>query len=235
MTDTHLRIPRSEAYHWPSSLIGPVPGMTLSEQEVDALYGLPSMSNNWRRIVLCGSTIDWAEERLEEGCCGEIFTEPTADTDIDIDVEIDEVDPDLARIYDRLDLLAMFHPEKASAVRAFYLDQVTQGELAKQLGISQPSVCARIKSGVEWMRSLSDEAVEFLRLDDVQRRSIVSLDIDRTPVVEAIVAYTGGKSQVESTGNGRCSQPALSGWIRRLISDSTHIGLSDALKSLLYS
>lgn len=225
--------------HWPSSLIGPVPGMTLSEREVDALYGLPSMQNNWRRIVLCGSTIDWTEERLEEGSA-EIFSEPTTETDTDFELDgmtrcepyMDS--PDLVRIYDRLDLLAVFHPEKASAVRAFYLDQVTQGELAKRLGISQPSVCARVKSGVEWMRSLSDEAVEFLRLDEGQRRAIVSREIARQPVLEAIVAYTGGKSQVESTGNGRCSQPALSGWIRRLIAGSTHIGLSDALKSLSY-
>jgi len=131
---------------WPSSLIGPVPGLTLSESEVDSLYGLDRVS--------------WASNvRFSDGA--RLAVDPDILLNRAANQEIpwqSGADPErIAYLESLLSVLARYKPLYVETLRLTYLQGLSQIQASETLGISQPAVWSRIHYGLMWLSAIARE------------------------------------------------------------------------------
>ena len=148
---------------WPSSLIGPVPGLTLSESEVDSLYGLDRVS--------------WASNvRFSDGA--RLAVDPDILLNRAANQEIpwqSGADPErIAYLESLLSVLGRYKPLYVETLRLTYLKGLSQIEASETLGISQPAVWSRIHYGLMWLSAIArDEGILAWHNLTYRRRRVI--------------------------------------------------------------
>ena len=148
---------------WPSSLIGPVPGLTLSEAEIDSLYDLPHVS--WASNVTYS---DGARLAVDP----DILLNRAANQEIPWQ---SGADPErVAYLESMLSILVRYKPLYVETLRLVYLQGRSQIEASEVLQISQPAVWSRINYGLMWLSAIArDEGILAWHNLTYRRRRVI--------------------------------------------------------------
>ena len=129
---------------WPSSNIGPVPGLTMTEAEVDSLYGLDHVP--WASNVIYS---DGARLAVDPDILANVAGNKELPWQSGADPER------IAYLESLLSILARYKPLYVETLRLVYLQGLSQIEASEMLGISQPAVWSRIHYGLMWLSAIA--------------------------------------------------------------------------------